>query len=78
MKMAGGARELYAEMDRDEFLRQIREYEDADRSNLNRAYKVLLTLGRSHPYAILRAKELDAWHSEGYQELVSRRGTAPG
>jgi len=77
MKMAGGARELYAEMDREEFMRQIREYEDADRSNLNRAYKFLLTIGQSHPYSILRAKELDSWHGEGYQELMNRRGAAP-
>jgi hypothetical protein len=76
MKMAGGARELYAEMDRAEFLRQIRAYEDADRSHLNRAYKILLTVGQSHPYGILRAKELDAWHTEGYAELVARRGTS--
>jgi Zn-dependent protease with chaperone function len=77
MKLAGGATELYGEMDREEFLRQIRAYEDADRSALNRAYKVLLTSTRSHPYAILRAKELDAWHGAGYQELMSRRGAAP-
>jgi hypothetical protein len=77
MKLAGGATALYAEMDRDEFLRQIRAYEDADRSALNRAYKILLTSSQSHPYAILRAKELDAWYAGGYQELMTRRGATP-
>ena len=43
MKLAGGTTRLAAEMDRDEFLRQIREYEDVDRSTLDKAYKVLLT-----------------------------------
>ena len=70
MKLAGGAATLFKEMDKDEFLKQIRSYEDTDRSNLNKAYKILLTAERSHPYAILRAKELDAWHDGPYQELL--------
>jgi Zn-dependent protease with chaperone function len=74
MKMAGGASRLYAEMDQSEFLRQIREYEDADQSNLNRAYKALNTAWRTHPYPILRAKELDEWHSTGYRDLAGPRG----
>jgi Zn-dependent protease with chaperone function len=74
MKMAGGARRLYEEMDYHEFVRQIRAYEDADRSNLNKAYKVLITLYRTHPFPILRAKELDLWHSTGYRELAGPRG----
>lgn len=72
MKLAGGASRAYQDMDKEEFLRQIRTYEDADRSHLNRAYKVLLTLPRTHPFAISRAKELDAWHGDGYDELFER------
>ena len=64
----------YAEMDFNDFVEQIRAYEDADRSNLNKAYKVLITLYRTHPFPILRAKELDAWHSTGYRELAGPRG----
>jgi Zn-dependent protease with chaperone function len=74
MKMAGGSTRLYAEMDQNEFLRQIREYEDADRSQLNRAYKQLITAFRTHPFPILRAKELDLWHSSGYRDLAGPRG----
>ncbi|RMH42961.1 MAG: M48 family peptidase [Deltaproteobacteria bacterium] len=74
MKLAGGATRLYDQMDRDAFLEQIDAYEDADRSDLNRAYKVLLTLGRTHPFAIERAKELLAWHAGGYRDLFDRRG----
>jgi len=74
MKLAGGASRLFAEMDQDEFVRQIRDYEEADRSTLNKAYKILLTLSRSHPFPILRAKELDAWHSTGYRSLAGPAG----
>jgi Zn-dependent protease with chaperone function len=74
MKLAGGASRLYAEMDQQEFVRQIRAYEDADRSQLNRAYKLMLTAFRSHPFPILRAKELDEWHGTGYRDLAGPRG----
>lgn len=65
MKLAGGSRPLYAQMDHDEFMRQIRSYEDADDSTLNKAYKILLEAFRTHPYPIMRAKHLDAWVREG-------------
>jgi Zn-dependent protease with chaperone function len=76
MKLAGGASRLYEEMDQQEFMRQIRAYEDTDRSTLNKAYKILLTLFRSHPFPILRAKELDLWHSDadGFRKLAGPAG----
>jgi len=72
MKLAGGTTRMAAEMDRDEFLRQVRAYEDVDRSNLDRAYKILLTLGRTHPFAMARAHELDVWWSDGYSAVIDR------
>jgi Zn-dependent protease with chaperone function len=71
MKMAGGSLELYREMDQAEFLRQIRSYEEADESTLNKAYKILITAFRTHPFPIMRAKHLDAWVREGgFKELT--------
>ncbi|MSP60729.1 MAG: M48 family peptidase [Myxococcales bacterium] len=74
MKLAGGASRLYAEMDESEFMRQIRAYEDTDRSSLNKAYKILITLGLDHPFPILRAKELDLWHGTGYRAIAGPAG----
>jgi Zn-dependent protease with chaperone function len=74
MKMAGGASRLYTEMDHEEFLQQIRAYEDADELLLNKAYKGLLTMYRTHPLPILRAQELDAWHRDGYRRLMGPTG----
>lgn len=65
MKLAGGAESLIADMDEQEFLRQIRAFEDRDVSNLDRVYKLMITLTRTHPFPIMRAKHLDAWISEG-------------
>lgn len=78
MKLAGGTTRLAAEMDRDEFLRQVREYEDVDRSSLDKAYKVLLTLWRTHPFAMQRAKEIEIWFDDGYPDLMERRTRAGG
>ena len=74
MKLAGGASRFYAEMDPAEFLQQIRAYEDADELLLNKAYKGLLTMSRTHPLPILRAQELDAWHRNGYRRLMGPTG----
>jgi Zn-dependent protease with chaperone function len=73
MKLAGGTSRMAADMDRDEFLRQIHEYQDVDRSTLDKAYKFLLTLGRTHPYALQRAKELELWFQDGYAAVFERR-----
>jgi Zn-dependent protease with chaperone function len=73
MKLAGGTSRLAGEMDRDEFLRQVQEYQDVDRSALDKAYKILLTLLRTHPFAMQRAKELEIWVNDGYPELMDRR-----
>jgi Zn-dependent protease with chaperone function len=75
MKLAGGTTRLAAEMDRDEFLRQVAAYEDVDRSTLDKAYKVLLTLYRTHPFAMQRAKTLQTWFLDGYEELMARRAS---
>lgn len=73
MKLAGGTTRLAGEMDRDEFIRQVREYEDIDRTTLERAYKILLTINRTHPFAMQRAKEVETWFGSGYEDVMSRR-----
>lgn len=71
MKMAGGANKLFHEMDQDEFVRQIRSYEEADESTLNKLYKFLITAFRTHPFPILRAKHLDEWITSGEFQRIS-------
>jgi Zn-dependent protease with chaperone function len=75
MKLAGGTTRLAGEMDRDEFLRQVDDYEEVDRSTLDKAYKILLTLYRTHPFALQRAKALSTWFTEGYEDLMARRAS---
>jgi Zn-dependent protease with chaperone function len=74
MKLAGGTTRLAREMDRDEFRRQVAEYEDVDRSTLDKAYKILLTVYRTHPFSMQRAKSLDTWYADadGYEQVMAR------
>ncbi|MBX7080643.1 MAG: M48 family metallopeptidase [Nannocystaceae bacterium] len=65
MKLAGGSTTMYAQMDQQEFLRQVRAYEEADESTLNKMYKVFLTAFRTHPFPIMRAKHIDEWIRSG-------------
>lgn len=77
MKLAGGTTRLAGEMDRDEFLRQVAEYQEVDRSMLDKAYKVLLTLYRTHPFSMERAQVLNAWYADGYDELMAQHTSRP-
>lgn len=77
MKLAGGTTRLAREMDRDEFLRQVAEYEDVDRSTLDKAYKVLLTVYRTHPFSMQRANSLNSWFADGYDDVMARRTLRP-
>lgn len=65
MKLAGGSASMAAQMQIDEFMRQIRTYEEADESTLNRAYKLWITAFRTHPFPIMRANHLDQWIESG-------------
>ena len=61
MKLAGGSRKLYAQMDQEAFLQQGRDYEELGRDALNSFLKLGQTLHTTHPFPAVRALEIDAW-----------------
>ncbi len=61
MKLAGGSRRLYAQMDKDAFLQQGRDYEEMGKDALNSFFKMGQTLHTTHPFPAVRAMEIDAW-----------------
>jgi Zn-dependent protease with chaperone function len=76
LRLAGG-KEI-GQMDLDVFLEQAKEYEESG-GPLDAIYKILNTLGATHPFATLRAAELQRWVEAGhYQRIVDgdypRRG----
>ena len=68
MKLAGG--DDIGQMNIEEFFKQAEEYE-AGGDLLDSVYKILNLVFQSHPFPVLRVKELKVWHSSGaYQDIV--------
>ena len=74
VKLASGASRLYAEIDCPACLLRLCAYEDANELFLNNVSTDLLTLSHTHLSPSLRAKELDAWHRDGYRHLMGPEG----
>lgn len=76
MKMAGGGHTR--EMDLNAFLEQAREYEESGGA-VDRIFKILNTLDRTHPFNTLRAAELQRWIQAGaYEKIVNGEYTRRG
>jgi Zn-dependent protease with chaperone function len=69
MKLAGGG--SIAEMDLDAFMVQAKEYEQGGDA-VDTVYKVLNTLGATHPFHTLRAAELQRWVEGGDYDRILR------
>ena len=67
--MAGGVRGRGEDFDLDAFVAQSDEFLDAE--GLNAYYKFMATLGRSHPFPVVRVAELRRWVDSGdYDEII--------
>jgi hypothetical protein len=76
LKFAGGGD--MSQMDLNAFLVQAKEYEETGGA-LDRIFKILGVLGRSHPFNTVRAAELQRWIEGGHYDRVlggeyTRRG----
>ncbi|PYP45844.1 MAG: hypothetical protein DMD50_09875 [Gemmatimonadetes bacterium] len=69
LKFAGGGD--MSQMDLNAFLVQAKEYEAAGGA-IDRIFKILGVLGRSHPFNTVRAAELQRWIEEGHYDRVLR------
>ncbi len=74
MKLAGGSKTVYEQIDAQEFLKQAERYEDLDHNTLNKMYKFMQELWLDHPLPIFRAKEIKAWsESKQFKEIMAGR-----
>ncbi len=69
MKLAGGGK--LSEMNLDAFMAQAKEYEEGGDA-VDTIYKVINTLGYTHPFHTLRAAELQRWVAGGEYDRVLR------
>ena len=52
-------------------MRQAREFEEEDTSTLESVYRAMLEGGLTHPWPVVRAREIDRWiHDGGYQKII--------
>jgi len=71
MKLAGGSAKVYAELNKQEFLNQAREFEKFDQTRFGRTFKTLQVLSRRHPWPVLRVAAIDEWSSsEEYKNIL--------
>jgi RNA polymerase subunit RPABC4/transcription elongation factor Spt4 len=73
MKLAGGSRAFGEKLDREAFLEQSDELKDLEKDDLNKLYKLLQLMNRTHPFLSARAREVLEWSKSGeYEELLHR------
>jgi len=77
MKLAGGVRSMFADMELEEFLRQVDLYTERNEF-VDTLSKVFLTVDRTHPFPIFRAKELREWMNGFDYERLLKRGKTSG
>jgi Zn-dependent protease with chaperone function len=71
VKLAGASRSLFPSINMKEILKQANDLKDMDEVALLRAMKIYHTAFRSHPFPIVRIKELHNWsQSNQYQRIL--------
>jgi len=70
MKMAGLPRSRYASANTEDFIAQARAFEAMDKEALNWIARRLSAMGASHPWTVLRARELLGWIDNGSYDKV--------
>lgn len=73
MKCAGYPPKFYKTMNEKDFLKQVEEFENLDEAAFNQVVKVICVLWKTHPWTVLRAKELNKWYTDGSYENVIKR-----
>ncbi len=74
MKCAGYPPQFYGHMNEMDFLKQMEQFENLDSEAYNKVVKVLSSLYQTHPWTVLRAKELHEWYKQGeYDQIISRK-----
>lgn len=62
---AGTGARISEELDLDAFMEQAREFEEKDDKTIESLLRVMPEFNRSHPWPVVRARELDAWVKSG-------------
>ena len=70
-KLAGGSKKILPEINLDSVLEQAQEYEDAEDGFIEKMFKVNMMLLQTHPFPIVRVKEITEWGvSDHFQRMM--------
>ena len=69
-KLAGGSKKILAEINLDEVLTQAQEYDESSDGLIEKIFKINMMLRQTHPFPIVRAKEIIGWGSSDQYENI--------
>jgi hypothetical protein len=73
MKLAGYSKTYANEINLDEFFSQAQSFDDLNETALGKIQQVLLSFGQTHPWAVLRVRELMKFKNSGDYDRILRR-----
>jgi Zn-dependent protease with chaperone function len=74
-KLAGYPITNYSSIDTNDLLQQAQSFEELDRDAYDKAVKFMSVLTATHPWTVLRAKEINRWVVSGdYNRVLERKG----
>jgi Zn-dependent protease with chaperone function len=72
MKLAGLPDKYFNSVSVESFLEQASEFEGLDEDSYNKVFKLMSTMGKSHPWTVMRAAELNKWRLSGeYEKIIN-------
>ncbi|MCL1961584.1 MAG: M48 family metallopeptidase [Desulfovibrionaceae bacterium] len=73
MKLAGYSRTYANELSLDEFFEQTKSFDDVNETALGKVQQILLSFGQTHPWGVLRTRELLKFRDSGDYDKILRR-----
>jgi len=73
MKLAGYSKTYANELNLEEFFEQAQAFDDLNETALGKIQQILLSFGQTHPWAVLRARELMKFKNDGNYDKILRR-----
>jgi len=75
MKLSGYSRKYASEASLEEFFVQAQAFTDENETALGKIQQILLSFGQTHPWGVLRVRELMKFRDEGHYDKILRRET---
>lgn len=73
-KLSGYPMKYYSTIDKKYILEQARRFEGLDGDGYNKIVKILSVMNATHPWTVMRAKEMNEWINDGsYDRILSQK-----